>query len=513
MAKKMNAKNENNQASTEKNIKDLDDKREAQGKNQNEGALAGEIDEITESEDTNIREGKDVPPEITEVTKDEDQGIKTEDQEKVAAVEEQKEDEEKETTLNTTTLPEDKDQEPKIEDQEKIPQVEDETDIGENDESEEDTKRRRKIGPFVMGIIAAMLTISVLFALFIYSKKPEPEPDKVQESPSPAQAFKAETLFQKNTLKPGSLSPTEQELSKVVDLIKSLQDKQIAIANLKQQYKKGINKAENEILKEKHGKGLATYRDAQKEKSIELYLRMIQRRQIYIAELDRLLEQLVLNTEELLYLKRQVEIDMFMVNVIKGMNSDKLAKRIRSIIQQHIHDADKLTLNTKDARTRSLESIWGKISKSDLQKAGISKEEITNREIWQEICVGNFDRKHELTALSLESAKHLSEWQGKDLFLGKLIKLSPEEAKYLSQWKGKWLSLNGLSELSPEAAKHLSKWKGNRLSLNGLKEVSPEVVEYLSQWQGDELELVSLKGISHWEESGKKVHLAGRHRK
>jgi len=43
--------------------------------------------------------------------------------------------------------------------------------------------------------------------------------------------------------------------------------------------------------------------------------------------------------------------------------------------------------------------------------------------------------------------------------------------------------------------------------------VSPEVVEYLSQWQGEELELVSLKGISHWEESGKKVHLAGRHRK
>jgi hypothetical protein len=353
----------------------------------------------------------------------------------------------------------------------------------------------------------------VLFALFIYSKKPEPEPDKVQAPPSPAQAFKSETLFQKNKFGREHFSLTDQELSKVVDLIKSLQNKQKAIANLKQQYKKGIDEAENEILKEKRGKGLATYQDAQKEKRVELYLRMIQRRQIYIAELDRLLEQLVLNTEELLYLKRQIEIDMLMVNVIKGMNSDKLVKRIDTIIQQHIHDADKLTLNTKDARPQSLESIWKKISKSDLQKACLSKEEITNREIWQEICVGNFDRKHELTALSLKSTKYLSEWQGKDLFLAKLIKLSPEEAKYLSKWKGKWLSLNGLSELSPEAAKHLSKWKGNRLSLNGLKEVSPEVVEYLSQWQGEELELVSLKGISHWEESGKKVHLAGRHRK
>ncbi len=509
----MNAKNESGQSSTQEHIKELDDERKAQGKNQNKGAIAGEIDDITESEDTNIREGEDVSPGIAGLTEDEDEGIKTEDQKEVAPVEEQKSDKEKETTLNTAMLPEDKDQEVKIEDQEKIPEVEDETNIEGNDEGEEGTKRRRRIGPFVMGIIAATLTISVLFALFIYSKKPEPEPDKVQAPPSPAQAFKSETLFQKKNFGREYFSLTDQKLSKVVDLIKSLQNKQKAIADLKQQYKKGIDEAENELLKGKRGKGLATYKDAQKEKRVELYLRMIQRRQVYIAELDRLLEQLALNTEELLYLKRQVEIDMLMVNVIKGMNSDKLAKRIDAIIQQHIHDVDKLTLNTKDARPQSLESIWGKISKSDLQKAGVSKEEITNREIRQEICNGNFDRKHELTVLSLESAKYLSEWQGKDLFLGKLIKISPEEAKYLSKWKGKWLSLNGLSELSSEAAKHLSQWKGNRLSLNGLKEVSPEVVEYLSQWQGEELELVSLKGISHWEESGKKIHLAGRHRK
>jgi hypothetical protein len=307
--------------------------------------------------------------------------------------------------------------------------------------------------------------------------------------------------------------PIEQGLGKVVDLIKSLQDKQKAIAKLKQQYKKGIDETKKNILKENRSKGLKTYQNAQKEKRVELYLRMIQRRQVYIAELDRLLEQLVLNTEELLYLKRQIEIDMLMVNIIKGLNSGKLTKRIDAVIQHHIHDADKLTLNTKAARSQSLESIWNQISKSDLHNARISKEEIPDHEIWQEISNGNFDRKHELATLSPEAAEHLSEWQGKDLFLSKLVQLSPEAAKHLSKWKGKWLSLNGLTHLSPKAAKHLSQWKGSRLSLNGLKEVSPEVVEYLSQWQGEELELVSLKGISHWEESGKKVYLAGRHRK
>ena len=207
MAKKMNAKNENGQASTQKHIKGIDDEREAQGKNQNEGDLTGEIDKITESEDTNIREGEDVSPGITEITENEDEEIKTEDQEEVAAVEEQKADEKKETTLNTAMLPEDKDKELKIEDQEEIPEVEDETDIEGNDEGEEDTKRRRRIGPFVMGIIAAVLIIPVLFALFIYSKKPEPKPDKVQASPSPAQAFKSETLFQKKRFKPGQSQP------------------------------------------------------------------------------------------------------------------------------------------------------------------------------------------------------------------------------------------------------------------------------------------------------------------
>ena len=161
----MNAKNENGQASTQKHVKDLDDERDAKGKNQNEGALTREIDEITESEDTNTREGEDVSPRITGLTEDEDEGIKTEDQEE-------------------------------------IPEVEDETDIEGNDEGEEDTKRRRRIGPFVIGIITAILIISVLFALFTYSKKPEPEPDKVQVTPSPAQAFKSETLFQKKRFRP-----------------------------------------------------------------------------------------------------------------------------------------------------------------------------------------------------------------------------------------------------------------------------------------------------------------------
>jgi hypothetical protein len=190
-----------------------------------------------------------------------------------------------------------------------------------------------------------------------------------------------------------------------------------------------------------------------------------------------------------------------------------LVKCIDTIIQQHIQDNEKLIIKTKGVKPQSLNTIWKKIYESRQKRPFLSNEEIKNRKIWKEICGGNHSRKHQLTALSLESAKALSEWEGQDLFLVKLTELSPEEAKYLSRWKGKWLSLNGLTKLSPDAAKYLSQWQGQRLSLNGLKEVSPEVVEYLSQWRGEELELVSLKNISQWEESGKIVHLPDRHRK
>jgi len=508
----MKPKNENSQASKQNHLKNLDDKSETQEKNQNVGPIEGKIDVIAESENTDTPE-KDDSPGTTEITVNEDEHEKTEEKEKAPAIEVQKADIEKESTLKTAMLSEDKDQEGKIENPEKIPKVEGDTDKEENVKGEADTKTPRKIGPFVTGIIVATGIIFVVLIRLIYTETSELETDKPQVPHSPEQVFNTEAQFHKNKLDLDNPNPIEQGLGKVVDLIKSMQDKQIAITKLKQQYKKGIDDTKKNILKENRSKGLVTYQDAQKEKRVELYLRMIQRRQVYIAELDRLLEQLALNTEELLYLKRQIEIDMLMVNIIKGLNSKKLTKRIDAVIQHHIHDAEKLILNTKAARPQSLVSIWNQISKSDLHKVRISKGKIPDREIWQEICNGHFDRKHELTALSPESAKHLSEWQGKDLFLSKLVHLSPEAAKHLSNWKGKWLSLNGLTHVSPEAAKHLSQWKGSRLSLNGLTEVSPEVVEYLSQWQGEELELVSLKGISQWEESGKKVYLAGRQRK
>ena len=498
---------ENDQDATQKEMLDPVEETKIEGKNQDKETIAGGLDKTADSEEGKARQEEEISPDITELPGDEDRGVKTEDQEKTKDLEEEREDKKSRLEVeeqNNKTKAEEENQNGENEDKDKKPENE--------TTSKKSAQKSKKVKNLVTGIFAAMLLITVLFVLFIYVKGTESENNKPLEQSFPEQAVKSEAKPKKKIHKPDHFSLAHEKLTKVGDLIQGLQNKQKAIVKLKQQYEQGINEAEDEILEGIQSNKVANFQDALKDKRVELCLLTIQRRQVYINELERLLDQLVMDLEELIYLKRVMEIDMLMVNVLKGMDIESLAKKIDTIIQKNIQDSDKLTMDTKGARPQSLNTLWKKIYESSQKRTLLSREEIKNREIWKEICNGNYSRKHQITALSLESAKALSEWEGQDLFLVKLTKLSPEEAKYLSKWKGRWLSLNGLTKLSPDAAKYLSQWKGDRLSLNGLKEVSPEVVEYLSQWRGEELELVSLKNISQWEESGKIVHLPDRHR-
>ena len=382
-------------------------------------------------------------------------------------------------------------------------------------------KKRIKIGKKILPYYAwgtvILLLLTALLSVFLAYNKPEPEFKKSQgvSIKEEVKVFGTESTdiakpkFGEIASAPVPLSPVDRKLKEAAELRDSLLDKQRAIADLKQHYLYGIGGLEDEIFEVIHDKGLTTYQDVLKEKKIKLNLSSIQRRHLYIKELDQLFEQLVLGSEELLYINRLTGIDIKMVDVVKDMDMDKLTRRIETYIRRHIHDNDKLILGTKNIKPQPIKTIWKmidyKYNKSRKQKNYFAAQNKINREIWQEICNEKFDGKYKLTELSPEAAKCLSKWTGKDLFLGKLAKLSPDTAKYLAQWQGKWLSLNGLVYLSPDTAKYLSQWKGDILSLNGLNELSPETARYLSQWSGRELELSSLKRMPKWKSSGKKI--------
>ena len=348
-------------------------------------------------------------------------------------------------------------------------------------------------------------------------------PQMPQEHEEPSQAAAPEDA---------PFSPADK-LEKAERLRSELLRKQEEIQALKEYYGDRINEVRDEILNEKDQNGITTFQQALANKQIELRLRTIKRRDLYIHQLDQPLEQLRLGSEELLYLERFVGIQIQMAPVVKGIDMAELGKRVDAVIEKARDGAGSLAIGTAETGAPSLEEIWNgliheanmkrpseskdrKGEKLDEERAYSQQQDKINSEIWQEICVGDLSRKQELTKLSLNAAKCLSQWEeGKDLFLNGITEISASIAGQLSQWKGDWLCLNGLTELVPEAAERLSRWQGNRLSLNGLMELTPQAAKHLSEWKGKQIEIVGLAAISSvadkyltaWQETGGKIYM------
>jgi len=320
------------------------------------------------------------------------------------------------------------------------------------------------------------------------------------------------------------------KLDKTIRLRNELLKKQEEIRVLKHYYRNRIKEVRDEILNEKREEGITTFQQALKSKRIELGLRTIRRRHLFINKLNRPLEELHRGSEELLYIKRLAEIRIQMAPVVNGIDIAKLGKRMDIIIEKEASGVDGLAIDARETSAPTLEEIWKEIvqeenvrikperegqkgEKLEEEKAHSQRQDKISMGVWQEICDGTLSRKYELTKLSLNAAKCLSQWEGKDLFLNGITELPASIAGQLSLWKGEWLCLNGLTELSPEAAKDLSRWRGIRLSLNGLIELTPQTAKYLSQWQGKQIELVGPAKISpgadkylaSWQAAGGKI--------
>lgn len=312
------------------------------------------------------------------------------------------------------------------------------------------------------------------------------------------------------------------KLEKATRLRDEFLKKQEEIRALKHYYRERIQDVRDEILNEKREKGITTFQQALKSKQIELGLRTIRRRHLYINKLNGPLEQLHGGSEELLYIKRLAEIQIQMSPIVNGIDIAKLGKRMDIIIEKKAGGIDSLAIDTGETSAPALEEIWKEIvqeenvsKKPEKKTVHSQKQDKINMGIWKEICVGNLSRKDELTKLSINAAKCLTQWEGKDLFLNGITELPAPIAEQLSQWEGEWLCLNRLAELSPEAAEGLSRWRGVRLSLNGLTKLTPQVAKHLSQWPGKQIEVIGLAEISpeadkyltSWQEAGGKIYI------
>ncbi len=409
-----------------------------------------------------------------------------------------------------------------------------------------EVKKRSKGKKFKLLIlcISLVVIIAVLFGIYVFFKKSGADNIKAEESFQPEQMAnpgnkysEEQTRQQIKVYESKDILLSDSIIAKLEEITKLRNElllKEGEIADLIRNYKNGINKVENEILREKRNIGINSFSESIKNKKIEFGMMAIQRRLAYIEKIDQPYKWLNHGIEELLYLKHKIEIDARISHVISGIDMDRMIKEIDIVIQRYRTGIEKLRIDMKNVDFMSLENIWkriidkdkftaGNIKKAD-EAVGINKPALLNEErynliIWKEICSGNFKRKNEVTKLSTEAAKCLSKWKHADLFLNGISELSPEVARHLLKWKGNWICLNGVKKLSPEAAKHLFQWKGNWISLNGISDISSGLLRCLPQWQGKQLELmglkykrskieqVGLKSLAKWEKSGGKLYI------
>jgi len=397
---------------------------------------------------------------------------------------------------------------------------------------------------FFVSCIFSVVFIAALFGAYTFFKKSGTGNINPEKPFQPEQIVKPEiknneelTTQQikddetKDTILSDSITAKIDEITELRD---ELLIKEREIADLIKNYKNGISEMEDEILRVKQNQQMDSFSAAIKNKKIEFGMMTIQRRLAYIEKIDPPYKWLNQGIEELLYLKRKIEIDSRVNRVISGIDMDKMIQEINIVTQSYRTGIENLKIDMKNVELTSFEMIWKRIidkekfavvntEKGDgpvgRNKPALANEDKNNRIIWEEICSGNFKRKNEMTELSTKAAKCLSKWKHADLFLNRVSELSPEVAEYLLKWKGNWICLNGVKKLSPEAAKHLFQWQGNLISLNGLSQISSGLLKHLPQWKGKQLELmglkykrskveqVGLKSLAKWEKLGGKLYI------
>ena len=373
-------------------------------------------------------------------------------------------------------------------------------------------------------IIVSLLILSMVVGAVIYSrpalfglqKKPEDVLPAKAEIKIPAQQTEIQTR------QPAPSGKNDRYLSKIEDVTR-LREKLLAkkeeIYRLKLHYRNGIAELKDQLYREMQDADISTFDRALENKRIELGLRTIQRREVYIQELDKPDQWVHNGSEELLFLKRKALIDLQMADVASGIDLNRHMRYMNAAIQKYQPSADKLAVDPPPAQLTPLETIWSQIhnQQDKNMQTPIGQED---KEIIAEICSGNYGRVAELTAITPNAAKCLARMNGSELFLNGLTRLSPNEAKFLFKWRGNWIGLNSVKHLSPAVAKYLFKWNGNWISLNGLTELPPEMALYLTEWQGSQLELMglnvenakpdkrTLKYLALWETMGGKLFVS-----
>ncbi len=393
--------------------------------------------------------------------------------------------------------------------------------------------KRFQYGLWAAGLVI-LLTVSAAAGFLFLDRRP------AVQVPLAKDPLPAVSTAKDNGAAPGARPPANsllQRLEPQQERMNGLRDRMLAkaedLTRLQQHYRESVDRLAAAVLAQKRHAGIVTLQQARENRRIALQLETIRRRQAYIECLAQPVERLRQASEELLFLKRKQQLQALVFPVSTLVDPEKLAAENDSAFAAYTQSAEALTVDLEKAPMPDLHQVWQGLVEKEKQmfphgtstatgpsRGAAGNARAHNQLIWREMCDGQWSRKGDLTALSIDAADCLTHWKEPDLFLNGITDLSPEVARRLFKWRGNWFCLNGLSELPAETAPYLFNWQGDWLSLNGLTYLSPEASIFLADWNGRTLELtglapalmeaevVALKHLAQWQRSGGRLHVS-----
>jgi len=162
---------------------------------------------------------------------------------------------------------------------------------------------------------------------------------------------------------PGQRETFEAALDEAAGILAELAGKKNEISELIRYYQIGINELEEQIIQEMQKQRITSYSRGVRIKRVELGLRTIQRRRVYIRKLKQSNLWVKSGSEKLLYLKRKTQIDIQLIDIAGGINLGRHMKQLNAAILKYRPTAEKLAIKLPDADILPLETIWSRIIK------------------------------------------------------------------------------------------------------------------------------------------------------
>lgn len=153
----------------------------------------------------------------------------------------------------------------------------------------------------------------------------------------------------------------EKKIEELSNLSESLINKRREISQVQVNYKNEIVELKTEIAYLQTTDKLADFESAIKKPRIKNNLTLIQKKLAYLDRLNLIVGRLMRGSEELIYLKRDAETDLSLIDVLNDEEIKALADEIDAVINEYLPDAGRLIFEDKNLALRPINEIWQEI--------------------------------------------------------------------------------------------------------------------------------------------------------